>query len=155
MHNDEKWYDGIPEGRLKLYDKIYLLALINYKQGRYRYFDDFYTGLKSRFKIHPSELENQLCRYKELWNDVKLNSKTRLKPSEGNYDYTSTEALLLQGKIDARSYYLLKHVKIFTQKQILDYYSIHGTFLGLERCGEKTTKNLEMLCEDWLCCYVN
>lgn len=82
MYKKDKWYDGVPEGRLKLYDKIYLLAIINYKQGRYMYFDDFYFGLKSRFKIHPSELENQLYRYKELWNEVKLNSKTRLKTSE-------------------------------------------------------------------------
>lgn len=150
MQTVEKWYDGLPDGRLKLYDKIYLLAIINYKQGRYRYFDDFYTGLKSRFKIHPSELENQLYRYKELWNDVKLNSKTRLKTTEGSYDYTFTEALLLQGKINARSYYLLNHVKIFTKVQIMEYYNNHGTFIELERCGEKTNKILEKLCLDWL-----
>lgn len=66
MQIDENWYLGLPKRRLLLYDKIYLLAILNFRKGRYRYFDDFYTGLKESFKIHPSELENQLSRYQAL-----------------------------------------------------------------------------------------
>ena len=59
-----------------LFDKIYLFAMMNYKKGRFRYFDDFYAGLKQNFKIHSCELENQIPRYHALWKDVKFNTKT-------------------------------------------------------------------------------
>lgn len=149
MLEDDKWYDGLPTRRLMLYDKIYLLAFVNFKKGRYRYFDDFYSGIKTNFKIHSSELEKQLPRYLLLWNTVKLDAKTKFKVSKADYDYSSTEALAIQGKIDERSYNLLKHAKLFTKEQILTYYIEHGTFVGLERCGEKTNRLLVEVCEEW------
>lgn len=149
MQIDDNWYSDLPKRRLMMYDKIYLLAILNFKNGRYRYFDDFYTGLKQNFKIHPCELENQLPRFHALWNDVKLNAKTRIKASKVENENTSLHILGMIGKINARSYYLLKHAKLFTKEQILAYYIEHSTFVGLERCGEKTNRLLVEVCEEW------
>ena len=119
MHTEEKWYDGLPKGRLKLYDKIYLLAMINYKQGRYRYFDDFYKGLKKKFKIHPSELENQMTRYVSLWHEVKLNASGKIKNSKVDYDRDSIEALAIQRIISVYIYHMLVTAKLFSKSDIL------------------------------------
>jgi hypothetical protein len=147
MHTENKWYDGIPEGRLKLYDKIYLLAMINYKQCRYRYFDDFYKGLKKKFKIHPSELENQMTRYVRLWHEVKLNASGKIKTSKVDYDLDSIEALAIQQKISVFIYHMLVEAKLFSKNEILAYYKANGSFLGMKRCGVKTNKVLISICE--------
>ena len=149
MHTEDKWYDGIPEGRLKLYDKIYLLAMINYKQGRYRYFDDFYKGLKKKFKIHPSELENQITRYVSLWHEVKLNASGKIKNSKVDYDLDSIEALAIQRVISVYIYHMLVSAKLFSKSEILAYYQENSTFIGIQRCGVKTNKVLVRICEDW------
>lgn len=150
MLTEDKWYDGVPEGRLKLYDKIYLLAMINYKQGRYRYFDDFYKELKKKFKIHPSELENQMIRYVRLWHEVKLNVTGKIKYSKVDYDLDSIEALAIQRVISIYMYHMLVEAKLFSKHEILEYYKIYGSFLGLKRCGEKTNNVLLKICERWL-----
>lgn len=149
MYTEEKWYDGIPEGRLKLYDKIYLLAMINYKQGRYRYFDDFYNGLKKRFKIHPSELENQMTRYVSLWHEVKLIASGKIKNSKVDYDLDSIEALAIQRVISVYIYHMLVTAKLFSKSEILAYYHENGSFLSINRCGVKTNRVLVKICEGW------
>lgn len=149
MHTEDKWHDGIPEGRLKLYDKIYLLAMINYKQGRYRYFDDLYMGLKKKFKIHPSELENQMTRYVSLWNEVKLNASGKIKSSNVEYDLDSIEALAIQRIISVYIYHMLVTAKLFSKSEILAYYKKNSTFLGIKRCGVKTNRVLVGICEGW------
>lgn len=149
MQTNEMWYDGIPEGRLKLYDKIYLLAMINYKQGRYRYFDDFYTGLKKNFKIHPSELENQMTRYVRLWHEVKLIASGNIKTSKVVYDLDSIEALAIQRKISVFIYHMLVEAKLFSKDEILAYYKANGSFSGMKRCGVKTNKVLMSICVGW------
>lgn len=150
MHTEVKWYDGIPDGRLKLYDKIYLLAMINFKQGRYRYFDDFYEGIKKKFKIHPSELENQMTRYVSLWHEVKLNASGKIKNSKVDYDLDSIEALAIQRVISVYMYHMLVEAKLFSKNEILEYYSKYGTFLGVKRCGLKTNGVLVRICEAWV-----
>ena len=150
MQTNEKWYDGIPEGRLKLYDKIFLLAMINYKQGRYRYFDDFYKGLKKRFKIHPSELENQMTRYVSLWHEVKLNASGKIKNSKVDYDLDSIEALAIQRIISVYIYHMLVTAKLFSKCEILAYYHENGSFLSIDRCGVKTNMVLVGICERWV-----
>ena len=132
-----------------LFDKIYLFAMLNFKKGRYRYFDDFYAGLKQNFKIHPCELENQLTRYQALWKDVKLNIKTRIKASKGANKNTSLHILGMIGKIDTRSYYILNNANLQYKDSILEYYNKHGSFIGLRNCGEKTNKLLVEICEEW------
>ena len=149
MQINEKWYDGIPEGRLILYDKIYLLAMINYKQGRYRYFDEFYTGLKKRFKIHPSELENQMTRYVSLWHEVKLNASGKIKNSKVDYDLDSIEALAIQRKISVYVYHMLVEAKLFSKNEILTYFRANGSFIGIKRCGVKTNKLMMSICAGW------
>ncbi len=150
MLTKEKWYDGVPEGRLKLYDKIYLLAIINYKQGRYRYFDDFYSGLKKRFKIHPSELENQMTRYVRLWHEVKLNASGKIKKSKVDYDLDTIEALAIQRLISVYIYHMLVTAKLFSKTEILNYYNENGNFLKIKRCGVKTNMLLVEICEKWM-----
>lgn len=54
------------------------------------------------------------------------------------------------GKINARSYYLLNHAKLYSRDSVLEYYNKNGSFIGLERCGEKTNKLLVEICEEWL-----
>jgi hypothetical protein len=149
MHTEDKWYDGIPEGRLNLYDKIFLLAMLNYKQGRYRYFDDFYNGLKKKFKIHPSELENQMTRYLRLWHSVKLNASGKIKTSKADYDLDSIEALAIQRKISVYVYHILVEAKLFSKDEILNYYSKYGTFIEMKRCGVKTNRFLIEICNEW------
>lgn len=150
MYKEDKWYDGVPEGRLKLYDKIYLLAMINYKQGRYRYFDDFYKGLKKKFKIHPSELENQMTRYVSLWHEVKLNVSGKIKNSKVDYDLNSIEALAIQRVISVYIYHMLVTAKLFSKSEILAYYHENGSFLSIDRCGVKTNMVLVGICERWV-----
>ena len=149
MQTNEMWYEGIPEGRLKLYDKIYLLAMVNYKQGRYRYFDDFYKGLKKKFKIHPSELENQMTRYVSLWHEAKLNASGKIKNSKVDYDLDSIEALAIQRVISVYIYHMLVTAKLFSKCEILAYYQENSTFIGIQGCGVKTNKVLVRICEDW------
>lgn len=150
MHTEVKWYDGIPEGRLKLYDKIYLLAMVNYKQGRYRYFDDFYKGIKKKFKIHPSELENQMTRYVSLWHEVKLNASGKIKNSKVDYDLDSIEALAIQRVISVYIYHMLVTAKLFSKSEILAYYHENGSFLSINRCGVKTNRVLVGICKRWM-----
>lgn len=134
---------------IKLYDKIYLLAIMNFKKGRYRYFDDFYTAIKQNFKIHPSELENQLPRYLALWNDVKLNARCKIKTSSVEKESNLLQVYYWMGIIDPRAYNLLKHAEIYTKEAILEYYNKNGSFIGLERCGEKTNNLLVEICLGW------
>lgn len=53
------------------------------------------------------------------------------------------------GKIDPRSYNLLKHAKIYNKEALLEFYNKNGSFIGLERCGEKTNKILTRICYDY------
>lgn len=150
MQIDNNWYSDLPKRRLLLYDKIYLLAMLNFKTRRYRYFDDFYSGLKQHFKIHPSELEHQLPRYQALWNDVKFNTKTKVKASKVENENISLHILGMIGKIVTRSYCLLNHANLKYKDSILEYYNKHGSFIGLRNCGEKTNKILVEICDEWL-----
>lgn len=150
MQIDENWYSGIPKQRLLMYDKIYLLAMLNFKTGRYRYFDDFYSGLKQNFKIHPCELDNQLPRYHALWKDVKLNTKTRIKTPKVENENTSLHLLGMIGKINTRSFFILNNANLQYKDSILEYYNKHGSFIGLRNCGEKTNKLLVKMCEEWI-----
>lgn len=142
MQIDENWYSGLPKQRLLMYDKIYLLAMLNFKTGRYRYFDDFYSGLKQNFKIHPCELENQLPRYHALWNEVKLNTKTRIKASKVENDNASLHLLGMIGKINTRSFFILNNANLLNKGSILEFYNKHGSFVGMRNCGEKTNRLL-------------
>lgn len=124
--------------------------MVNYKQGRYRYFDDFYKGIKKKFKIHPSELENQMTRYVSLWHEVKLNASGKIKNSKVDYDLDSIEALAIQRVISVYIYHMLVTAKLFSKSEILAYYHENGSFLSINRCGVKTNRVLVGICKRWM-----
>lgn len=47
---------------------------------------------------------------------------------------------------------MLVEAKLFSKSEILDYYNMNGSFLGMKRCGIKINQILAEICEEWINC---